>query len=259
VLVSEALLDGVRRRIVPVIAVLSVLSLFVIDSCTACGSGSFTVNGQTLDVPTVAGWSGLVIFVVLALWTMVLAGILASDHLVQTFSDGSAVLTLARPVGRDTFALARLAGALAIALAMGAVLLSATALLMHVRAGVPLGAAAWGSLACAAGALTVAALAMTVSLFLPQIATVLLVLAAVGLVAFANLLALFGAELGGVGGAIDRYGPPLCTAIAISLAPWVESAAGEGDAGELALRLAVWTGAAVGLLVLAFRRSEIGR
>jgi ABC-type transport system involved in multi-copper enzyme maturation permease subunit len=259
VLVGEALLDGVRRRIVPVIAVLSVLSLLVIDSCTACGSGSFTVNDQTLDVPTVAGWSGVVVYVVLALWTMVLAGILASDHLVQTLADGSAALTLSRPVGRDTFALARLAGALAIALAMGAVLLSTTAFLMYVRAGAPLGAAAWGSLACAAGALTVAALAMTVSLFLPQIATALLVLAAVGSIAFANLLALFGAELGGLAGAIDRYGPPLCTAIAISLAPWVESATVEGNAAELALRLAVWAGAAVGLLVLAFRRSEIGR
>jgi hypothetical protein len=259
VLVIEALLDGVRRRIVPVIAVLSVLSLLVIDSCTACGSGSFTVNGQTLDVPTVAGWSGLVVFVVLALWTMVLAGILGSDHLVQTLSDGSATLTLARPVGRNTFALARLAGALAIALTVGAVLLSATALLMHVRAGAPLGSAAWGSLACASGALTVAALAMTASLFLPQIATVLLVLASVGSIAFTNLLALFGAELGGLAGAIDRYGPPLCTAIAVSLAPWVESTAIEGNAAELALRLAVWAGAAVGLLALAFRRSEIGR
>ena len=74
-----------------------------------------------------------------------------------------------------------------------------------------------------------------------------------------NLLALFGAELGGLAGAIDRYAPPLCTAIAVSLDPWVESVAVEGDAVELSLRLAAWAGAAVGLLVLTFRRNEISR
>jgi hypothetical protein len=83
------------------------------------------------------------------------------------------------------------------------------------------------------------------------------VLVSVGSVAFVNLLTLFGAELGGVAGAIDRFGPPLCTAIAVSLAPWVETVAIEGDPAELALRLAAWAGAAAGLLVLSFRRSEI--
>ena len=259
VLTFESLLDGVRRRIVPVIVAISLLSLLAIDSCTSCASSPLTVNGQPVDATAIAGWSGALMFTALALWTMVLAGALASDHLAQTLVDGSATLTLARPVGRGAYALARLTGCLTIALVTGAVLLSATALLMHARAGVPLGPAAWGLVVCAVGAICVGAFATAASLFLPQIATTLLVLVAVGWIALVNLLAQFGAELPGVHSAIDRFGPPLGSALVVVLAPWIQSDSVTGDPAALILRLAVWAGAGLALLVLTFRRIEFGR
>ena len=258
VLAFEALLDGVRRRIVPVIVAISLLSLLAIDSCTSCASGPLMVNGEPVEVTAAAGWGGTLMFTVLALWTMVLAGAVASDHLAHTLVDGSATLTLARPVGRSAYALARLSGCLTIALVTGAVLLSATALLLHARAGMPLGPAAWGLVVCAVGAICVGAFAMAASLFLPQIATTLLVLVAVGWIALVNLLAQFGAELQGVHAAIDRFGPPLGSALVVVLAPWIQSVSVTGEPVALVLRLAVWAGAGLALLVLTFRRTDFG-
>jgi hypothetical protein len=258
-LAVEAVRDGVRRRIVPVIVAISLLSLLAIDSCTSCASGGITVNGKIVDVATAAGWGGALMFVVLALWTMVLAGVLASDHVAQSLDDGSATLTLARPVGRTAYALARLSGSLAIALAAGAVLLSATALLLHLRAGVPLGPAVWGLAACAAGAVCVGAFAAAASLVLPQIATALLVLVAVGWIASVNLLARLGAELQGVHAAVDRLGPPLASALVAAIAPWIDAPEAPGQALEVGLRLLAWAGAGLAALVVAFRRAELGR
>ena len=189
----------------------------------------------------------------------VLAGVLASDHLAHPISDGSATLILARPVGRSAYALARLAGALAIAVTTGAVLLGATAGLLHLRAGVVLGPAAWGFGAFAVGALIVSSLAATVSLWLPQIATVLLVLVAVGFTASVNLMTQLGVEMGGVALGVHRYGPPLATAILSALAPWLEAGAIAGDAIDVGLRLVVWAAGGVAVLVFAFRRVELGR
>jgi ABC-type transport system involved in multi-copper enzyme maturation permease subunit len=256
-LTVDAVRDGVRRRIVPVIAVISLVSLLAIDSCTSCAGGQTVVNGQTIDPAAVAGLSGVMIFVILGLWIVVLAGILASDHLVETLSDGSATLTLSRPVGRASFALARLAGALVIALATGAILLGASAVLLHLRAGAALGAAAWGGAACAAGAVGVAAFAMLSSLYLSRIATVLLVLVVVGSVASVNLLANLGVQPGGLIGAIDRFGPPLAGAIVLALAPWVGAEPEGAAAWNLGLRLVAWAAAGAAALVFAFRRMEI--
>jgi ABC-type transport system involved in multi-copper enzyme maturation permease subunit len=88
----------------------------------------------------------------------------------ETFDDGSASLVLARPVGRATFALSRLAGVLAIAFATGAVLLGGTTALLYTRHDLAVASAVWGGLACALGAVVVASLAMAASLFLPRIA-----------------------------------------------------------------------------------------
>ncbi len=258
-LAVEAIRDGVRRRIVPVIVVISLLSLLAIDSCTACASGSTVVNGQTLDPQATAGWGGAMIFVVLGLWIMVLSGILASDHLVQTLVDGSAALTLSRPVGRTAFALARLTGALVIALSAGFVLLGATAVLMHARAGADLSAAVLGGAACALGSCIVAAFAMLSSLALPRIATALVVLTGVAAVASVNLFTRAGVELSGLLGALDRFGPPLAGGLVFSVSPWVDGAAAQGAGTDLWLRLVLW--AAIGLagLLFAFRRAELGR
>lgn len=255
-LAGEAVSDAVRRRIVPAIAVVSLLSLLVVDSCTSCAP-TVTQNGVPIEVPEIAGWTGMVIFAVLALWAMVLAGVLGSDHLAETLSDGSASLVLARPVGRATFALSRLAGVLAIAFATGGVLLGGTTVLLHARHGVAVASAVWGGLACALGVVVVASLAMTVSLFLPRIATVLVVLVGVGVIAGVNAIGLFGVQLGGVAWGIDRFGPPLGSAVVAALAPWIAPVEVPADPLVLAVRIAAWAVIGVSLLTVVFRRCDV--
>jgi ABC-type transport system involved in multi-copper enzyme maturation permease subunit len=256
-LAGEAVLDAVRRRIVAAIAVVSLLSLMLVDTCTTCSGGEVIVNGELRDVANIAGWTGTVTFVVLGLWSIVLAGVLASEHLAQTLTDGSATLALARPVGRGTFAFARLAGSLAIAFVTGAVLLGGTTLFLQARSGLPVGPALVAGLSCAAGAVTLGALAMTASLYLPRISVVMLVFVATGAVALANLLAMFRGATGGVMGAIDRFGPPLCTSIALALSPWLGEVRIPGAPPEIAIRHALWVAASIALLWGAFRRIEL--
>lgn len=258
VLAGEALADAVRRRAVAAIAVVSVLSLLGIDSCTSCSGASVVVNGEPTRLPQVAGATGLFTFTVLSLWCMALAGVLAADHLVQTLDDGSASLCLARPIGRATFAWARLAGALAIALATGLLLLGATASLLQARSGLPVAPALLAGLAFALGATTLSALAMTASLFLPRIANVLLVFLAVGSVALANALALAGRAPDGLLGWLDRLGPPLASAVGLSLAAWIPDVELAGERATVAARSLVWAVLAPALLRWAFARVEIG-
>jgi len=259
ILTAEALGDAVRRRIVAVIAAVSVLSLLWIDSCTACAGGTVVVNGVERDLSALAGATGAATFVVLALWGMVLAGVLSAEHLTQTLQDGSATLCLARPVGRGTFAFARLAGALAIAVGTGLLLLGATAALLHLRSGLVWAPALAGGVAFVAGAVTVGALAMAVSLRFARIGTVLLVFAALGLVALANGVVLAGGEPGGVLGAVDRFGPPLASGVALGVAPWVPQAELPVEAAALVFRAVLWAGGACVALWAAFARVELGR
>ena len=245
VLSREALADAVRRRIVLVVAATSLLSLTVVDRCTSCAAPTLVSDGRMVEVPEVAGWSGMIVTVVLALWTMILSGILASDHLAETLEDGSATLTLARPVGRGTFALSRLTGALVISIATGAILLFATAALLHVRHGLGLVPAVWVFLACAGGAVCVGALAMTASLALPRIATALLVFLGVGVLAGVNASALAGLEPSGLTGLLNAWGPPLCSALVLALAPWIEGTPLVGDPVAIGLRLSLWAVASV--------------
>ncbi len=258
-LASEAFRDAMRRRIVPVIVVFALLSLLAVDSCTSCaGSSQIVRGGEQVPVHEISGWAGMLIFTVLSLWTMVLAGLLASDHLAETVFDGSANLILARPVRRSEFALARLAGALGIAYVTGAVVLTASAYLLHLRNGVPLAAAIWAGLACAAGALVVAALAMALSLLLARVATAMCVLFFVAAIAFVNVFALFGASLGKIGHIVLYFTPPLCTAVVVALKPWIAPVAPAVDPTIMALKLAFWVIASLLILLAAFQRQELG-
>jgi ABC-type transport system involved in multi-copper enzyme maturation permease subunit len=252
-LAREAVRDGIRRRIVPAIVGVCLLSLAGIDSCTSCAA-QITINGQT--TPAAPGWTALVLFVALGLWTMILAGLLAADHLATTLEDGSARLVLARPVARETFVGARLAGVLAVALVTGAVLLGMAVALLRARLGVTVGPALIASLAVVGGTVTSGALVMALSLVLPRVASILIVLAAIPTIAVVNIASGLGAELGGAMGVLDRFGPPLASAMMVALAPWFSDAPSEGGA-VLALRLGVWAVASLGLLVVAFRRTEL--
>ena len=257
-LAREALADALRRRLVLAIAVASLLSLQLVDSCTSCGTATLVRDGEAVPLPDVAGFGALAVMVACALWTLLLAGFLASDHLAEPLEDGSAALLLARPVGRGRFALARLAGALAIALASGALLLFAAGGLLYARQGLSWWPVLPAFAACAAGASTVGALAMLASLYLPRVATVLLVMMGVAGVAAVNVAALFGAELGGLAAAAQRFGPPLVGPVALALRDWIAPTAVPGDALTLALRQIAWMLASAALLVHAFRRVEIG-
>ena len=258
VLSAEAFRDAMRRRIVPVIAVMSLLSLLAVDSCTSCsGTTQIVQEGERLPLAEVSGWAGMVIFTLLSLWMMLLAGLLASDHLAETVSDGSANLVLARPVRRSELALARLFGVLGIVYATGAVVLTTSAYLLHLRNGVSLGAAAWAGLAAVAGALVVAAIAMALSLVLTRVATVLSVLLFVAAITFVNTLTLFGARLEGVALVVQHFTPPLCTAVVVALGPWIVPVVPEIDPNIVTLKLVFWLIASVALLLAVFRRAEI--
>jgi ABC-type transport system involved in multi-copper enzyme maturation permease subunit len=256
VLVAESFRDAVRRRIAGALVVLSLLSLALVESCTSCGTGTVVVNGAELDAARVFGWTGVLLYAVLALWTVALSGMLASDHLQQTLEDGTALLPLARPVGRASFALARLAGALVVSLGSGALLLAGTAAFLRARYALALGPAATAGVCAALGAAIVASLAMAASLYLPRLATVALVFAGVALVTAVNLAALFGVELSPTWAALDRFGPPLGTGIALAAAEWTGRALPASGA-VTAARLALWAVLGPALLVVLFRRREV--
>ena len=210
-----------------------------------------------MELPELAGALGLVVMVVLGLWTQVLAGVLASDHLAEPLADGSATLALARPVSRGGFALSRLTGVLVLSFATGALLLTVTALLLSQRQDLAPGPAVAAGLACALGCVSVSGLAMAASLYLPRVATALLVFALVWGVALVNAIGQAGAELRGVLGAVDRFGPPLASSMIVALAPWLDSATVSGAATDVAVRGLVWAAASAGLVVVAFRRLEL--
>lgn len=258
-LAFEAVRDAVRRRIVAAIVVVSVLSLLGIDGCTKCAGGTVVVNGRPAELSQLAGATGALGFSMLSLWCIALAGLLAAEHLTQSLDDGSAALSLARPVGRGAFVFARLAGALAIALTTGGVLLGATTALLAVRTGLPPGPAVAGFAAFAAGSVTVAALAMSLSLAIGRLANVLLVFASVGAVTLVNGLSLAGHEPGGVLGLLDRFGPPLASAVVAAVSGWVPQLELSTDPAELVFRSVAWAGAALVVLWWLFGRAELGR
>lgn len=256
ILTSEAVRDSARRRIVAGMVVLSLLSLFVVDSCTSCASGPVTVNGREVEASGLLGFTSIVLFGMIALWTVALAGVLAADHLTQTLDDGSARLVLARPVGRGVFALARLAGSLVISLGTGAVLLGMSAFFLNARHDYGLLPAAWGAGVAALGALTIASLAMVASFWLPRLLTFLAVFCVVASVAFTNWTALAGAELSTFWAAVDQFGPPIGTGLALAASLWTGQ---ELDAEPLhvCIRLVLWAVFSPALLAVLFSRREI--
>ena len=255
-LAREALADALRRRIAAAVAFAALISVLMLESCTSCTS-TLRVNGDVKDVSELArGIAGVGTFVMIGLWMIALAGLLAADHLRSTLEDGSALLSLARPISRDTFALARLGGVLTLTYGAGVLVLGAAAWLLSSRSGLPLWPALVAGGACALGCVAIGALAMAASLALPRVATLVGVLGGVFLVAIANSVGLFGEATGWLG-ALDGIGPPLGSSMALALAPWVETGKLRGDLLPLFLRLGAWTIAGLAALVFGFRRLEL--
>ncbi len=256
-LTLEAVRDAIRRRVVAAVAVLSVLSLMVVDSCSGCSSGTVTANGQVQEMIEIAGYGASATFVVLGLWVITLAGVLAADHLTQTLEDGTALLSLTRPVRREVFAFSRLCGTLGIVALTGLILLGGTAFLFATRNDLPLGPAAVAGAACGLGAIAVASLAMTASLYLPRLATWLGVVGAVGVIAIAGGLGLTPLEHEGWLAWVGDYGPPLLHAMAAPLAAWMEEVTLPYGPFDLWPRLLFWDAVGLAALAVAFRRREI--
>ena len=261
-LARESLADAFRRRIVPVICVLALLSLLVVDNCSGCAP-TLTQDGQGVDLP-IAAMGAVIMLVALALWTVVLAGVLAADHLSEPLADGSANLLLARPVSRGGYALARLAGAWALAALTGVVLLMAAAVLLQARQGLPIGPAVTALGICLVNAGTVGALAMALSLALGRALTTLTVLAGVALLAGAEVFVFFwqisGADPTPLLERVYRVvvvAPPLASGIVVPLAAWLGPE--QQPVLAVALRALLWALASGAILVLSFRRTELGR
>ncbi len=255
-LTVEAVRDAARRRVVLAVLVLCFLCLTTLDRCTSCNA-SIDLRGDIAQSVDVLGWAGMAVFCVLALWTVTLAGLLASDHLSESLDDGSARLVLARPVARDTFALSRLAGSLLVSLAAAVIVLGGASFFLSTRNALPLAPAVVATVACILSAIAVASLAMTASLYLPRIATMLFVITVVTGFSLLNLASLSGIELRGLYGVLDQLGPPLASSIAVALAPWSGRIPENADVLSVALRLVLWAAGGVALLVSSFRRYEI--
>ncbi|MEE2703782.1 MAG: hypothetical protein VX614_07145 [Myxococcota bacterium] len=263
ILGAEACRDGLRRRFAFVVAVVLLLGLGATESCTTLEIGAVSVNDRTLDAHTVSGFLAPFLFTAQALIVVVMAGVLASDHLARPLAEGTALLWLARPIDRGVFAAARLAGALGVALGAGLVLLLGTGAMLVVRQGLAVGPALLGMLGTGLGCVVVAALAMLASLSLGRTAVLLLVVVGVPFVAAANAWALFSmlidpqAEIAGISGAMLYFGPPVGFGILGPVAVWnpyVE----ETEAGAALLRLGLWAVGACCLTWLRFRRMELG-
>jgi ABC-type transport system involved in multi-copper enzyme maturation permease subunit len=258
----EALLDALRRRLVLAIAAASLLSLMVLNDCAGCAP-AITVNGRPQEVATAAPMLGMALLIVVGLWVVTLAGLLASDHLAQSLEDGHAAAALARPVGRAQFAFARLAGSLTVSFAAGALLLGATSFWVSTRSGLAAGPALLACLGCALACVTLAAFAMTASLSLPRLAIWLLVLGVVFITTLAAGTTLIPVRPDALTAQpsllrlIDAYGPPIAGVMLRALAPWLPAASLPSDVWAALARGAAWAVLGIGSLAAAFRRIEL--
>lgn len=262
VLAGEAFRDGLRRRLAFVVAITLLLGLAGAQSCTNVGGG-VSFNGDTLDPHVVGGFIAPLLFAAQALTVLSIAGLLASDLLARPLAEGSAVLWLARPVSRGAWAGARLAGALGVTFASGAVLLGGTGAMLVLRQGVSIEPALAATAATALGSVVVASFAMAASLVLGRSAVALVVVIALVFVVTANTMGfaidLLGSDLqmGSILGPLDRYGPPLFRSILAAVVAWNPHVEAQGAFGAAMLRLGAWSIAGVATLVVAFRRREI--
>jgi ABC-type transport system involved in multi-copper enzyme maturation permease subunit len=249
-LTREAVNDAVRRRIVIVILAICLLSLATVHNCTTCDA-----NLKVSSPVDFIGRAGIVTLCLLALWTMVLAGLLASDQLAQSMVDGRALLVLSRPVSRDAFALSRLAGSLVVAYGAGLLLLGGASFFLIAWGGFPIAPALFAILACFLSCITVAALAMSVSLYLPRVASFMVIVVVIGVVGGVNLFAVSTGHVAGFYASIHAYGPPLASSIVLALAPWAHDTPDLNAAG-IVLRLFLWAAGCIGLLLVNFRHQE---
>lgn len=255
-LAGEAVREAARRRVVLVIVALSLLSLVVIDGCSSCASGTMIVDDAVVEPNALGSAVGIAMVSSLCLWAVILAGVLCADQLARTISEGSVWLWLARPVSRESFVCAQLAGALGIAGVAAGLLLASAAALLQARQGLAPAPALWAGAGALLNATTVGALAMAASLALPRAAIALLVLGLSVPVAALEALSVAGVTLGGLPRLVVELGPPLLGAPLAELAAWAPQL-GERVGGAPLLRAGGWAALSVAVLLALFRRVEL--
>jgi len=255
-LAAEAVRDSLRSRAGLALGVAAVLCLLFVDRCSGVGA-VIQHGGRTLDPAALSQVLGPVLYGLVALFLVAAAGLVACDVLARPIEDGTVSLWLARPVGRVTYALARLAGAVTLSGVAGVVVLAVATALLARRYELDFGPGLVGAAVFLADAVVVSAVAMAASLFLPRLLTLFLVVTWVQLALFTNLAHMVGAMFGGWLGALERWGPPLGTALLFALSPWVGLEADREQALAVFARLGVWAAGAVALVALAFRRLEL--
>lgn len=256
-LTGEALRDALRSRIGLGVLILALLLVLGVDRCAGAPSETITFNGRELPASFVGTVFGPLTFLVLSFVLIAAAGMIASDALARPLEDGSASLWLARPVGRTSYALARLAGGLLLvsAVAIG-VLGFATAVLAR-RYGLDWQVAVGGYFTFVADAFVVSAIAMWLSLHLPRMLTLFGVFLWLQYVAFSNTMHVAGTLSQGSGSLLEGWGPPLGTALLFAVGPWAGLELSPQQRALAAARLAIWGAAAVALLLVSFRRREL--
>jgi hypothetical protein len=256
----DALRDAARRRGLVAAALASAMAALAVERCGHC-EAAVSVQGQTLSTQAgeLAVVGAIASIALIALWTYAVAALLASDGLAAALEDGVAEAVLARPVSRDTFVLARLAGAWSGALALGAALLALALALAADQPGVTLLPALRALLCVGVAAWSIAALAMCVSLSLPRAATLLLSGALGAVVVAIEAAGLFGAQMGGFAGAVVSFGPAWLAAPASALGPWLASAHLPGPPAWPNARVLAWAVALTCALVARFRRLDLPR
>ena len=214
-------------------------------------------EGGAIDPLALLAYAGIGGYLVLSLWIITLAGLLASDHLSETLQDGTALLILSRPVSRETFALSRLLGAWSVAMLAGSLLLGGTAAMLVGRHDLAAMPAVYAGLACALSAICIAALAMLAALFLPRVATFMLVFFVIAAISIINMTGIAGTELSGLSLWVDELGPPLATSITLALSAWADGQVTLVGGSMIIVRSFLWAAASVAALLFAFARLEI--
>lgn len=268
-LLTLAALRGALLRFgVWAVVLLCVLALLFLQTCAGCaGAGAVVLEGESLLLGGVLSeLTALVTALFLAAMLVWLAGMLAVNPLRRSLRDGSAARALARPVRRSTFALAQLAGVLAVAWSAAALLLGASAWLLGGRVSLSM-TPLWGlGLACALGCVVTAALSLAASTRLPGFVTALgVTLALLPL----DLLLAMGALPPGAATWLARLWPPLVSALLAPLLNWLPDwlpggllpfGAGallELDPALLLLRLSCWALLALVLLILSLQTLKL--
>ena len=257
-LAAESFQDALRSRLGLAVAACALFALLFVDRCTNLGAGGgFVMNGQPVDPEVLSRALGPLLFGGVSLFLVAASGLVASDGLARPLADGSIALWLARPVSRATYAIARLAGTVALAIVAGGSVLAAAAFLLHLRHGLPLPPAFFGALVFCGSAWIVSAFAMTLSLYAPRVVTLFAVIVWIQVVVMANTAHVLGASFGGWFGALERWGPPLGTALLYAVSGWVAFTPPPGEMALVMLRLGLWVVASAVLLVVCVRRIEI--